>query len=456
MPSEAINLSLFSFTEGRLIANSSKLLNDGYSLVYSNSTQPGMSGGPVFNGQGQLIGIHGRADALFQNGVYFKQNKNLGIAIDTFLSLAKQEGLQINPPSSAVSSSPPSRGSSPANSSVPSAPQVNPNPNKAGDFYLSAIDKNMRGDHRGARRDLDQAIQINPNFAEAYNDRAAIKELEGDRRGAISDLDQAIRLDPSLGLAYAYRGIYRALEGDKRGASLDVDQALQKQPDVGYAARGIVRWLDNRQQNALSDFNIALSNPSDSNQTAEIYYARGVLHWQLGNKLAALSDANAALRIQPKYSYAIELRGLLNLSNGNIGAALNDFQTTLQANPNLATSYEFRGMARLLNRDFIGAAEDAAKLRQLNPQVDSYGIMGLAQVQLGNLPRAIQEFELGAQRIPSNRESYTEAVQNLRQIPPNNPFYLSTVQQMLQGALESSVGQLIDHEIQQFRPFETE
>lgn len=449
MPSEAINLSIYSFTEGRLIANSSKLLAEGYSLVYSNSTQPGMSGGPVFNDQGQLIGIHGRADALLQNGVYFKQNKNLGIAIDTFLSLAKRQGITI-------SASPSPKDSSPKISSpTPSRPlpQAPPPQNRAGDFYLSSVDKSLRGDHAGARRDLDQAIQINPNFAEAYNDRASLKALNGDRRGAISDLDQAIRLDPSQGLAYAYRGIYRALEGNKRGANADVEQALQKRPDVGYAARGIVRWLDSRQQAALADFNVALSNPSESNQTAEVYYARGVLHWQLGNKSAAFSDANASLRIQPKYSYALEMRGLLNLSNGNLAAALNDFQTTLQANPNLATSYEYRSLTRLVNRDFTGAVQDAAQLRRLNPNSDSYGVMGLAQVQLGNIPRAVQEFELGAQRIPSNRESYLDLAQTLRQTP-NNPFYIQVLQQTFQEYLESFLGGFIDEVIQEFRPFQ--
>ena len=460
MPSEAINLSIYSFTEGRLIANSSKLLAEGYSLVYSNSTQPGMSGGPVFNDQAQLIGIHGRADALLQNGVYFKQNKNLGIAIDTFLSLAKREGLAVNPPSTSSSSSSPSSKSTrpkstPLNLSTP-APQTPQPQNRAGDFYLSAIDKNLRGDHRGAHRDLDQAIRINPNFAEAYNDRASLKVLEGDRRGAISDLDQAIRLNPDLGLAYAYRGIYRALEGDKRGANTDVEKALQKRPDVGYAARGVVRWLDNRPQDALSDFNVALRNPSESNQTAEVYYGRGVLHWQLGNKAAALVDANESLRIQPKYSYALEMRGLLNLSNGNVAAALQDFQTTLQSNPNLATSYEYRSIARLVNRDFTGAIQDATTLRQLSPNADSYGVMGLAQVQLGNLPRAIQEFELGAQRIPSNRASYTELAQNLRQVPPNNPLFVQTLQQTLQAYLESFTGGFIDEVIQAYRPFQNQ
>jgi tetratricopeptide (TPR) repeat protein len=113
-------------------------------------------------------------------------------------------------------------------------------------------------------------------------------------------------------------------------------------------------------------------------------------------------------------------------------------------------------MARLLNRDFTGAIQDAAKLRQLSPNADSYGVTGLALVQLGNLSQAIQEFELGAQRIPSNRENYDQLAQSLRQVPPNDPIFLQTFQYTLQGYMESFMGGFIDEIIQAYRPFKNQ
>ena len=54
---------------------------DGYALIYNNITQPGMSGGPLLNEEGQVIGIHGQADQ--RNGI--KSGLNLAIPINSFL-----------------------------------------------------------------------------------------------------------------------------------------------------------------------------------------------------------------------------------------------------------------------------------------------------------------------------------------------------------------------------------
>ena len=58
----------------------------GYDLVYTNATRKGMSGGPILNENGQLIGIHGRAEGtLLADGTPIKAGFNLGIPIQAFL-----------------------------------------------------------------------------------------------------------------------------------------------------------------------------------------------------------------------------------------------------------------------------------------------------------------------------------------------------------------------------------
>lgn len=50
----------FRMTEGEISIIPTKSLPQGYRLGYTNDTQPGMSGSPIFNAQGFLVGIHGR------------------------------------------------------------------------------------------------------------------------------------------------------------------------------------------------------------------------------------------------------------------------------------------------------------------------------------------------------------------------------------------------------------
>jgi serine protease Do len=53
-------LRAFQVTAGKVGAISPQRLPEGYSLGYTNEVASGMSGGPVFNDKGELIGINGR------------------------------------------------------------------------------------------------------------------------------------------------------------------------------------------------------------------------------------------------------------------------------------------------------------------------------------------------------------------------------------------------------------
>ncbi|AKG22118.1 trypsin-like peptidase domain-containing protein [Calothrix sp. 336/3] len=55
-----------------------------YALVFSNPTKPGMSGGPVLDAQGRLVGIHGQGKEDVRTGA----TDFLGIPIDTYRKIA--------------------------------------------------------------------------------------------------------------------------------------------------------------------------------------------------------------------------------------------------------------------------------------------------------------------------------------------------------------------------------
>ena len=239
----SISSSIYNFTDGKITANASRPLKDGYALVYSNITLPGMSGGPVFNEQGELIGVHGKGDVseaeiatskINPEVAYIKSGFNLGIPINTFLRLSAKSGVDV--------------GVTPPPEKVVTAP-------KADDFFIQGVDKQNKGDNQGAIIAYNEAIRLNPNLAEAYNNRGIVRNELGDKPGAIDDYTQAIKFNPNYALAYYNRGIVRYDLGDKPGAIDDFNQAIKINPNYAqaYYNRGIVYYPLRDKQKARED-----------------------------------------------------------------------------------------------------------------------------------------------------------------------------------------------------------
>jgi S1-C subfamily serine protease len=198
--SRAITEQVFVFREGKVSANSNKTFEKGYSLVYSNDTLPGMSGGAVLNSEGELVAIHGRGDRDENN---IKTGFNLGIPINRFATIASNMGVDLG-------------------GQVATIPQ-NTAP-RSDDYFASAAQKYATGDYRGVLADLDRAIALNPQSVNAYIGRGMVKyrQLE-DPQGALVDLNRAIALDPKIANAYNNRGVLKAQKlksSTMRGADL--------------------------------------------------------------------------------------------------------------------------------------------------------------------------------------------------------------------------------------------
>lgn len=214
----ALTESIYSFTEGKVTANATRPLADGYALVYSNNTLPGMSGGPVLDGQGQLVAIHGRADTTTiqpqdqatNPDIYIKTGFNLGIPINTFLSALPVGGVALN-------------------LGVPE-PRPDTNESTAADFYLQGGDKLNRKDYQGAISDFTQAIALNPDYVEAYYSRSLGHYRQRNTTQAIKDLTQAIDLNPQYTQAYVQRGFVQANSRNAPASLSDYRQALSLSP----------------------------------------------------------------------------------------------------------------------------------------------------------------------------------------------------------------------------------
>ncbi len=265
-PGAAISEPVYNFTTGRVTANASKPLADGYGLVYSNSTLPGMSGGPVLDNQAKLVGVHGRADGgqleRQSETVYVKTGFNLGIPINTYLGMAPRPTVVAVAPTTP----PPPR-------PVP----VAANPGRADDFFLLAGDRYRQGDIAGAMNQLSQAVRTNPNYAAAFATRGVIRYIQRDQQGAIQDFDQAIRLDPGFAQPYVGRGLARSALGDKMGAIGDYTRAAELQPTYAEAHynRGVLFYNVGKIREGIEDLRRAADlylqqgNPVEYQRTQE-------------------------------------------------------------------------------------------------------------------------------------------------------------------------------------------
>ncbi|PSB53984.1 hypothetical protein C7B67_00730 [filamentous cyanobacterium Phorm 6] len=295
--SAALNRSIYQFTDGRITANASRPLDDGYALVYSNNTLPGMSGGPVLNESGEVVGIHGRADtraaessSINKDIQIAKTGFNLGIPINTSLRLlaSSQVDLGVKVPSAPVATGP-----------------------KADDFFIQGGEKLNKGDYQGAIAAYNQAIQLNPNYAEAYSNRGGSRSELGDNQGAIADYNQALRINPKYAGAYLNRGVVRSSLEDKQGAIVDYNEALRINPNYthAYNNRGVVRNDLGDKQGAITDYNEALRiNPN----YAEAYYNRGLARRDLGDKQGALSDYQKAADLYQQQGKKDDYQDALN------------------------------------------------------------------------------------------------------------------------------------------------
>ncbi len=87
-PSQQISTRVYQFLVGNLSARldnptaGSRPPQDGYALVYTVNALPGMSGGPVLDSRGNLVGINGRATVDLRTGMV---NTVLGIDINRYL-----------------------------------------------------------------------------------------------------------------------------------------------------------------------------------------------------------------------------------------------------------------------------------------------------------------------------------------------------------------------------------
>ncbi|MBC6452391.1 MAG: serine protease [Hormoscilla sp. SP5CHS1] len=331
--------------------------SQGYELVYTNLSHLGMSGGPVLDPGGRVIGIHGRADGkhvkendeivgefLEEEGgsVRVKVGLSLGIEIQTFLWWASQQGMSDkfrveNSPLPPLPNIEISSWKPPVSTSDPDNP-----------LYL--ID---RGNQLWRLRRMsealsafDRAIDLKPDFYLAWFAKGFALGFDRQYAAALRACNRAIDLKLDYYDAW-YCKAGALLELRQFDAALvALNRALRLQPDnsANWALQGELRFGLGQYRGALDSFDkaIEIRRSQGLPSKALLWNNRGFVLFKLQRYSEALASYDGTVELDPKYVSAWNNRGLTLHALGRYPEALTSFERAIKLDPNYQAAIENR------------------------------------------------------------------------------------------------------------------
>lgn len=277
-------------------------LKNGYALGYLNETFKGMSGGPLLNQKGQLIGIHGYTLSPYRGndnlipGVNIKLALNLAIPINTFLALAPKVDEKL--------------------SLKQATPENKPKEIIADDYFLKGISKitsedytELAKDNRleirtnipkdlmiSVLKDLDQAIQLSPDYDVAYLVRGIINLELKNQKQAQEDLNKTIELNPNIPVTYIFQAVLNIYNKNWEAAERSYQTFIRKSTDnsLSHTIHATTLLQRGDVKGALRELDEAIKVDS---MNANIYFMRSWFREALGDCKGAVEDISKAAQL---------------------------------------------------------------------------------------------------------------------------------------------------------------
>jgi tetratricopeptide (TPR) repeat protein/S1-C subfamily serine protease len=393
----------FSLNEGEVIAAANRRLigDNGYSIIYNAYSAKGMSGGAVFNSDGQLVAVHGQGDR-YTSGTDIDDNSrvgekigyNRGIPVRWLVQNFGELGINL----------------ASARSTLDIRATRAKAPSTADEHFITGFNKlvkpqgNIQASKRAAIQEFSIAIQNDPQYQVAYFTRAFVYEQLQEFSQSLSDYNEAIILNPKDAGAYNNRGNLKN-KLNEPGALEDYNEAITLNPkDAGaYYNRAILKNKLNDDLGALEDYNEAITlNP----KYAGAYYNRAILKDKL-NEPGALEDYNEAITLNPKDAGAYNNRGNLKKNKLNDGpGALKDYNQAIVLNPKYAGAYYNRAILKNKLNDDLGALKDYNEAITLNPKdATAYNNRGNLKNKLNDRIGAVKDFQQAAKLFREQRQT---------------------------------------------------
>ncbi len=269
----------YGFTVGSILRREPRP-DQGYALVYDNEALPGMSGGPVLDENGRVVGINGRAEA----NINPKNSQAWYNQAEVLRELKRNEE---------------------AIASYDRAIQVN---NEWGqstlaDAYVRRGDiRYEQEDYARALADYNEVIRLKPkNIAVVYAVRGVVNQRLGNNQAALADFNSANRIDPNNAVVFTERGFAYHLQGDYQRALATYQKAIALDAKLLPAVNniGFVKYELGDMEGAIRQFQAAIAI---NNKSAEPQLALAVALYAKGEREQGLTMAEAALRLDNRYA----------------------------------------------------------------------------------------------------------------------------------------------------------
>jgi tetratricopeptide (TPR) repeat protein len=397
---------------------SASQLSNGYELVYSNLSLPGMSGGALLDLKGQVIGINGRPEGEeYSSKIDRYLGYVFGVPIATGLGLATKAG--IKPEWMKIETTKPPIISDLQRREIREQLAVTPekpSPDADENYWLNYGNQLWRlGEFNEALASLEQAIEKNPEFYQAYYVKGLVQQSQEYYEGAVAAFERVNQINPYYYQAWRQKSDaltvlnkdLEALTAIDKAIAFNSEQANEDNPKdfMLYVSKGNILRLLKRYQEAEAAYTEAIKiKPSYL-----AYVNRGNVRDELKRYPEAIADYERAIKINPQYAVAYNNRGLVRYALKHYPEAIADYERAIKINPQYAGAYGNRGNVRDALKHYPEALADYNQVIKINPlDALAYNNRGLVRYALKQYPEALADYNRAIKLDPF----YPEALKN--------------------------------------------
>ncbi len=199
-----------------------------------------------------------------------------------------------------------------------------------------------------------------------------------------------------MGLGFSYLSFERTKVW-KNSETLwtDVIEKFPREVPVSYLNRGNFRFRENRGDEAVKDWDIAIQIKQDYH---EAYQNRGVYKYNQKQHASAIEDFNKAIELNPQYTNAFKNRGRSHLALNQHQKALADFQAYSRLNPRDDFAYNGMAVSYFGLKNYQKATEAYDNALRLSPNNAGYYLnRSKAFYQLQNVQKARADYQKAKQ-----------------------------------------------------------